>query len=69
MVYTLAQINAAWKQYQDHKCFSFLKDGKWTHRPMGGGYIPSPEGCRAAKMRNLMDVMDFPEYLEKHYKA
>jgi hypothetical protein len=36
---------------------------------MGGGYIPSPEGCRAAKMRNLCDVLDFPEYLEKHYKA
>ncbi len=67
--YSLADIKAAWKVFEDSSAFCVMKDGKWTNTPLINGYVPASKiDGTAAKVRFIKDVMDFPEFLEKHFK-
>jgi len=68
MDYSLEDIKVAWKQYEEAQAFSVLKDGKWKDMVIEfDNPLPKPEGT-ACKIDKLSKVMDFPEFLEKHYK-
>lgn len=70
MTYSLDTIIAAWGKYDRAKAFCVLKDGKWKNVPMEGeiGVKDKLQGGVQAKIRPLQDVMDFPTYLELHWK-
>ena len=62
--YSLDDIIRAWQDYTKEKAFCVLKDGKWKNTPLVYGTKPETEGATSARIRPLMDVMDFPNYLE-----
>ncbi len=68
MKYTITEIKAAWEKFKSLSAFCVLKEGKWENTPMIEGFRP-PERLQAtaARTRPLKEVMDFPEYLEKHW--
>ncbi len=68
MNYSLEEIKKAWEKFDKSQAFCVLKNGKWEYTPLLNGIRPPAkiEGT-AAKIRTLKDVMDFPEYLEKHW--
>jgi hypothetical protein len=66
---SLSEVKSAWAAYEATDAFSVLKDGKWRHEPIKyqmGMALPKPEGT-ACKVGKLSKVMDFPEYIEKHW--
>jgi hypothetical protein len=66
--YSLSDIKAAFASFEATDAFSVLKNGKWEHAPMIFGMVqPRAEGT-ACKVGKLSKVMDFPEYLEKHFE-
>lgn len=60
--FTLPEIKQAWGIYEKLKVLRVQKDGKWETRPLGASHKLIP-GTRAM-VKDLSDVMDFPEYLE-----
>jgi len=69
MNYSIEEIKAAWKKFDDSMAFCVLKNGKWKNTPMLYGFKPpNPIDGTSAKTRKLKDVMDFPEYLEQYYE-
>ncbi len=68
MTYSLEDIKVAWKKYDEAKAFCVLKNGKWEDTLLLNGVRPPAKiDGTAAKVRALKDVIDFPEYLEKHW--
>lgn len=63
MVFTIEDIETAWKEYETTDVLRVLKEGKWTTTTIKGQKIGPIDGTKA-KMRALSDVMDFPEYLK-----
>ena len=70
MNYSLDDIKKAWKKFNEAQAFCILKNGKWENTPLINGVRPPAKiDGTAARTRPLKDVMDFPEYLEKHYNG
>lgn len=69
MIYTYNVILEAWEDYKRAKAFCVLRNGKWTNVPLvDGRLVPDFAGATQTRLRDLKDVMDFPEYLEFYWK-
>ena len=60
----MPEIKQAWGVYEKLKILRVLVNGKWETRPLDLVGKKSISATRAA-MKDVSDVMDFPEYLEK----
>lgn len=66
--YSLEEIKAAWKKFDESLAFCVLRHGKWEDTPLINGVRPPIKiDGTAAKTRPLKDVMDFPEFLEQQW--
>jgi len=63
--YSLEEIKVLWDGYKRVSGIGILKDGRWQYhfnKKMDLSHIP---GHKASVVK-LMDVMEFPEFLEKY---
>jgi hypothetical protein len=68
MNYSLEDIKSAYKEYRKARVFSILKGGIWEDTPLIGNEKPPAKiDGSAAKIHNLKDVLDFPQYLEEYW--
>jgi hypothetical protein len=68
--YSLADIKAAWTEFDKAMVVSVLKGGTWTHKRVGPGYrMPNLIDGTRAEIRKLSSTMGFPEFLEKEWKS
>jgi len=64
----LSDVKRAWAKYKSIQVFSVLRNGKWEDKPLlNGERAPRRVEGTAAKIQSLKNVMEFPEYLEKHW--
>ena len=64
--YTLDEIRERWSRYKSISGLAVLKDGRW-HYSFGQRKLENLPYAKA-KIVKLMDVMEFPEFLEKYGK-
>jgi hypothetical protein len=63
--FTLDEIKTAWAVYEKAKVLRVLVNGKWETRPLEVNRQNIP--ATKAAVKDMSDVMDFPEYLEKEW--
>ena len=64
MIFTINQIEEAWKRYCNMQVLRVLKNGQWRIKILNGQGIPRVDATRA-EVKTMRDVYDFPEYLRK----
>jgi len=64
--YSLDEIKAAWAVYEKLKVLRVLVNGKWETRELKTNR-ENISATRAA-VKDIADIMDFPEYLETLWK-
>lgn len=65
-VWTINQINEAWKEYAGKKVIKVLRNGKWEIEPVKGGLPSNIRGVRA-EVVFLKSIVSFPQYLQDNY--
>ena len=64
--FTLDQLKEAWSTFEKEKVLRVLVGGRWVNKPLTDANRPI--SAVHAKVSNLCDVMDFPDYLETVWK-
>jgi hypothetical protein len=65
--YSPSDIDAAWEAYSTRTVLRILRGGKWYTEPLDGRPRGAFEGTSAG-IKQLKDVMSFPEFLRKEWK-
>ena len=64
--YTLDDINAAWKAYEDMTVMQVLSEGRWR---IVTNYKPGQNiSGTSARTINVSKIMDFPDFLKDIWK-
>ena len=68
MKYTLDELKVLWKRYKSISGIAALREGKWVYN-FEKQNLNRIENATRAKTVKLMEVMEFPEFLEKYGKS